>query len=125
MSDISVANALRSQARIVVVEAPAGCGKTFQGAEYAQEIAGKIGGGRILILAHTHAACDVFARRARGKEGHVEIRTIDSLIGQIAAAYHLSLGLPADTATWARSREDGYAELAAKVMLLCTRSVQD
>ena len=85
MSDVSVAAALRSPARLVVVEAPAGCGKTFQGAEYAREIAGKIGDRRVLILTHTHAACDVFASRTRGTEGRVDIRTIDRLIGQIAA----------------------------------------
>ena len=122
MSDASVATALRSLARLVVVEAPAGCGKTFQGAEYAREIAGKIGDGRVLILTHTHAACDVFASRTRGSEGRVDIRTIDSLIGQIASAYHLSLGLPSDTGAWARSRADGYVELAAKVARLVRAS---
>jgi len=118
MSDISVASALRSSVRLVVVEAPAGCGKTFQGAEYAQEIAGKIGYGRVLILAHTHAACDVFAVRTRGKETHVNIRTIDSLISEIASAYHLSLGLPADTGAWAWRQKNGYTELATKVARL-------
>src|SRR5258708_7774147 len=112
MSDTSVASALRSPARLVVVEAPAGCGKTFQGAEYARDVAGKIGAGRVLILTHTHAACDVFASRTRGIDGRVDIRTIDSLIGQIAAAYHLALGLPADTGAYARSRKEGYSELA-------------
>lgn len=114
MSDASVAAALRSPARLVVVEAPAGCGKTTQGAEYARELAGNIGDGRVLILAHTHAACDVFASRARRAGGEVDIRTIDSLIGQITAAYHSALGLPADTGAWARSRKDGYDKLAAK-----------
>ena len=61
MSDASVANALRSNARLVVIEAPAGCGKTYQGAEYARDVAPLIGRGRLLILTHTHAACDVFA----------------------------------------------------------------
>ncbi|MHB9099265.1 MAG: UvrD-helicase domain-containing protein [Syntrophales bacterium] len=122
MSDMSVVNALRSPARLIVVEAPAGCGKTFQGAEYAREIAGKIGDGRVLILAHTHAACDVFASRTRGKEARVNIRTIDSLISEIAAVYHLSLGLPADTGAWALSQKDGYAELATKVAGLLNSS---
>jgi DNA helicase-2/ATP-dependent DNA helicase PcrA len=115
MSDTSVAAALRSPARLVVIEAPAGCGKTFQGAEYAREIAGTIGGGRVLILTHTHAACDVFASRTRGAGGSVDIRTTDSLICQIASAYHLALGLPPDTGAWARGRENGYNELAAMV----------
>ena len=39
MSDDSVHAALRSDAPLVVVEAPAGCGKTTKGADYAREIA--------------------------------------------------------------------------------------
>lgn len=115
MSDASVAAALRSSARLVVVEAPAGCGKTFQGAQYAREIAESIGDGRVLILTHTHAALDVFAARTCGASGRVDIRTIDSLIGQIASIYHQALGLPADTGAWAQSQKDGYSQLAAKV----------
>lgn len=115
MSDASVATALRSSAKLVVVEAPAGCGKTFQGAQYAGEFAEKMGRGRVLILTHTHAACDVFASRTQSAKSRVDIRTIDSLIGQIAGAYHLALNLPADTGAWARSGQDGYERLAAKV----------
>jgi len=51
----------------------------------------------------------------------VEIRTIDSVIGSIATAYHAGLGLPADVATWIRSREDGYAEVATKVARIVER----
>lgn len=115
MSDASVAAALRSSARLVVVEAPAGCGKTFQGAQYAVDIAEGIDRGRVLILTHTHAACDVFASRTQKAKSRVDIRTIDSLIGQIAGAYHAALDLPADTAAWARCRKNGYEQLAAKV----------
>lgn len=50
MSDKSVAEALRSDARLVVVEAPGGCGKTYQGAEFARDAAPALGGGRLLIL---------------------------------------------------------------------------
>jgi hypothetical protein len=121
MSDARVRAALRSSAKLVVIEAPAGCGKTYQGAEYAHEIAGTIGDGRILILAHTHAACDVFGVRTAACR-RVEIRTIDSLIGQIAGVYHAPLGLPTDTNAWARSQRDGYSQLAAKVALLLRAS---
>ena len=114
MSDASVRAALRSDEPLVVIEAPAGCGKTHQGADYACEMAGA-GNRRLLILTHTHAACSVFAERTRGVGSRVEIRTIDSLIGQVAGAYHAGLGLPADAAAWARRTKDGYAHLAAKV----------
>lgn len=120
MSDASVRLALRSDEPLVVIEAPAGCGKTHQGADYACEMAGA-GNGHLLILTHTHAACSVFAERTRGVGSRVEIRTIDSLVGQVAGAYHAGLGLPADAAAWARRNKDGYAHLAAKVAALLDR----
>lgn len=118
MSDESVAAALRSTAALVVVEAPGGCGKTFQGASYARHVAPTLGNGRLLILTHTNAACDVFAARTRGLSRRVEIRTIDGLIGEIAGAYHKTLGLPADVGAWARRQPDGYGVLAAKTAAL-------
>jgi hypothetical protein len=120
MTDASVASALRSQERLAVIEAPAGCGKTFQGSAYAAEAKAAVGNGRVLVLTHTHAACDVFAARAGGGR-HIEIRTIDSLIAQIASAYYKGLGIPADASAWARAY-NGYDELAAKVAGLLTRS---
>ena len=122
MSDDSVARVLRSPAQLVVVEAPAGCGKTFQGAQYAKHAAAELSYERVLILAHTHAACDVFSERTRGCSGRVEICTIDSLICQIASAYHISLNLPKDCGAWARMQQNGYDELASKVNSLITRS---
>lgn len=118
MSDTSVAAALRSPAKLVVIEAPGGCGKTFQASRYAAEAATNMGGGRVLVLAHTHAACDVFANRIVGGN-RVDIRTIDSLISQVASAYHSSLGLPADASAWARREGDqGYRALAGRAATL-------
>jgi hypothetical protein len=118
MHDEEVQAALRSTARLVIVEAPAGCGKTFQGAEYAREAATKIGDARVLTLTHTNAACDVFRQRAKGAKGKIDVRTIDSLIVEIATAYHRSLGLPSDPGTWARGKKGRYTELATKVAKL-------
>ena len=101
MSDASVATLLRSIEPLVVVEASAGCGKTFQGASYAKDVVSSLGSGRLLILTHTHAACAVFAARTKGAGAKVEIKTIDALIAQIATAYHQPLGLPRDLASWA------------------------
>jgi hypothetical protein len=120
VSDASVASALRSQARLVVIEAPAGCGKTFHGSSYAADARVGVGDGRVLVLTHTHAACDVFATRS-GSAGRIEIRTIDSLIAQVASVYHLGLGIPHDAAGWAR-KYDGYEVLAAKVATLLSKS---
>ena len=120
MSDISVRAALRSDAPLVVVEAPAGCGKTHQGAEYARDVAVADAASRPLILTHTHAACSVFADRTRGMGNRVDICTIDSVVAQIATAYHLGLGLPPDTAAWVRQqpKDRGYGELCLKVARL-------
>jgi hypothetical protein len=121
MSDETVAEALRSAARLVVVEAPGGCGKTYQGASYARDIATALGDGRLLILTHTNAACDIFADRTRGLGRRVEIRTIDGLIIEIAGAYRHPLGLPEDVGSWARRTPKGYDLLGERVARLLTR----
>jgi hypothetical protein len=69
----------------------------------------------VLVLTHTHAASDEFARRTPNARRCVEIRTIDSLVVEIATAYHKGLRLPADPAAWARGTTDGYDVLAEKV----------
>ena len=104
VTDDSVRAALRSDAPLVLVEAPAGCDKTHQGADFARETAVAGNSGRLLILTHTHAACSTFSARAKGVGSRIEIRTIDSLIGQIAS-YHAGLQLPADIPSWIRQRE--------------------
>lgn len=116
VSDEAVRKALRSQSQLVVIEAPAGCGKTYQGADYANELSTKNDPGLPLIVTHTHAACSVFAERT--KRGRVDIRTIDSVIGEIAAAYCVGLGLPSDIAGWVRQNKDGYQQLAIRVAKL-------
>jgi len=105
---------------LVVVEAPAGCGKTFHGAAYADD-ATQLIAGRVLVLTHTHAACTVFSDRATTSSARVVIRTIDSLIIGIASAYHIGLDLPPDVAKWARENTDGYARVALLVSKLLKR----
>lgn len=115
MPDQSVFELLRSDEPLVVIEAPAGCGKTYQGAEFAHDIAPTLGNGRMLILTHTNAACDVFGERTRDISANaVEIRTIDALICQIAGAYHEVLDLPPDPTLWAYTH-NGFSEIAARV----------
>ena len=118
MSDATVAEALRSTARLVVVEAPGGCGKTYQGASYARDTAPSLGERRLLILTHTNAACDVFAARTEGLSRRIEIRTIDGLIIEIAGTYHHAFGLPADVGAWARREPNRYAILADRTARL-------
>ncbi len=116
MSDTTVAKLLRSNRPLVVIEAPAGCGKTHQGAALARDIARSLGHGRLLILTHTHAACSVFAERTTGAGSKVEIRTIDALIAQIATSYHKTLDLPANVSAWAwQDNGKGFETMATKV----------
>lgn len=116
MSDEAVARLLRSKEPLVIIEASAGCGKTYQGAAYAREVVGTLGEGRLLILTHTHAACSVFAERTRSAGTRVEIKTIDALIAQIALAYHKPLELPRDLTSWAWQNDgQGFEVMASKV----------
>jgi len=112
MSDEEVAALLRSDEQIVVIEAPAGCGKTFQAAAYARGLCKANIAGKLLVLTHTHAACSVISTRTQNMRDKIEILTIDSLIFQIATAYRLPLNLPEDIATWVR--QNSYEELAIK-----------
>lgn len=119
MSDDSVAALLDSNEPLVAIEAPAGCGKTYQGANFAHRAASKLANGRVLILTHTHAACGVFTKETRRVGSRVEIRTIDSLIVQIATAYHKPLGFPPNPGAWAlRQGQDGFSALACSVASL-------
>lgn len=122
MSDSRVAALLRSDSPLALIEAPAGCGKTHQGAIYASQAAAAIGNGRILILTHTHAACGVFATRTSGSRSRVCIRTIDGLIGEIATAYHKTLDLPSNPALWAwKDNGIGFPIMASRVASLLER----
>jgi hypothetical protein len=116
MSDQAVAKLLRSPEPLVIIEAAAGCGKTYQGAAYAQEVVGGLGDGRLLILTHTHAACSVFVERTKKAGARVEIKTIDALIAQIALAYYKPLDLPRDLTSWAwQNGGPGFEIMATKV----------
>ncbi|MEP9396689.1 ATP-dependent helicase [Mesorhizobium sp. KR2-14] len=113
MTDEEVAALLRSDAALVVIEAPAGCGKTYQAAQYAAYAGRHLKQGKVLILTHTHAACSVVAKATRDCRRSVNIRTLDSLIHQVATAYHLALSLPSDVSQWIR--ENSHEKLAEKV----------
>lgn len=117
-TEAAISEALGEGHPVVVIEAPAGTGKTFQGAKCADRIGKAPGRGRVLVLTHTHAAAGVFSSRTAVSKSAVEVRTIDSLIHEVAAAYHSALGLPPDPAVWARTTQDGYARVAARVASL-------
>ena len=121
MSDECTQALLDSDEVLVAIEAPAGCGKTYQGAKYAHRAASRLAWGRVLILTHTHAACSVFSSETHQDTARVEIRTIDSLVTSIATAYHKSLEFPPDPGAWARRHgPDGFDALATGVAALMT-----
>lgn len=123
MTDQDVAAALRSDAQLVVIEAPAGCGKTYQAADYARWLGEQLPIRRALILTHTHAACDVFRARAPADARRLQVCTFDGFITQIAAIYHQCLGLPQDVARWAIEQpREGFAALGERVSRLLARS---
>lgn len=123
MTDLDVAAALRSDAPLVVIEAPAGCGKTYQAAEYARWLGEQLPIQRALILTHTHAACDVFRARAPADARRLHVCTFDGFITQMAAIYHKSLRLPQDVARWAIEQpQEGFAALGELVSQVLARS---
>ena len=121
MSDLEVAEALRSDAPLVVIEAPAGCGKTFQAADYARWLGRQQPGQRALVLTHTHAACDVFRDRATESK-HLHVCTFDGFITNLASIYHRALGLPQDVGRWALEHPNGFETLGERVCQLLTNS---
>jgi len=115
MSDADVAALLRSDEPLVVIEAPAGCGKTHQGAEYAKDVASVLTQGRLLVLAHTHAACGEFRKRTQKHSSKVEVKTVASLATEIVSVYHIALGVPPRADTWAwKNNGEGFDEVARR-----------
>lgn len=121
MSENLISDALQSEASLILVEAPAGFGKTYQAATYAASLSdGRLGKGRLLVLTHTHAACSVVAKAIRGMGVRSEIRTIDSLIVDIARPYHAALDIDSDVLLWIQQTNDGYSEIGRRVSWLLT-----
>jgi UvrD-like helicase C-terminal domain/AAA domain len=90
----SVETLLHSDAPLVVIEAAAGCGKTWTAAKFAREMSGRLDRQRVLLLSHTHAACGEFHRRCEGQGLRIEVETCDSFALKVVAPYATALGLP-------------------------------
>lgn len=122
MSERDAKRLLISSSPLVVIEAPAGCGKTHMAAEYAKWLVSTLPKGQVLILTHTHAACDVFRARTRGAMARVQVNTFDALISQICSIYHIALGLPPDVTSWAKTQQDGFEQLGSRALALILAS---
>jgi len=80
----------------VVVAAPAGHGKTHEAVAVAGRVAAILPAGReVLFLAHTNAAVDEAARRAREVSVPMRCRTFDAFTAELVRPYAAALGLPA------------------------------
>jgi hypothetical protein len=108
--------ALRSQAPVVAVEAAAGCGKTFEAAALAVDLANHLADGQeVLLLAHTHAAINVFRERVAFRR-RVRVMTLDAFAHELVEPYASALKLPVPLRL---GRPDGLAfEMLAPA--LCT-----
>jgi superfamily I DNA/RNA helicase len=91
----SVRRALRSNEPNVLIEAPAGCGKTYEAAELAAEVGTQLPeGAQVLVLAHTNAAVQEFSRRIRNTGARVRATTIDAFCLDLLIPYAPRLNLP-------------------------------
>src|SRR5689334_5027111 len=104
---MSLLDKLHSDAPCVIVEAPAGCGKTWTAAKYAREASDRLQTGRVLLLSHTHAACGEFQKRCGGRESKVDIETCDSFCHKVIAPYAGALGLPSPIAAHLGRQSNG------------------
>lgn len=89
-----VAKKLHSNAPVVVIEAPGGCGKTTTAAKFALEAAGHLQFGKVLLLSHTHAACGEFQRKCARQSNKVDVETCDSFCLKLISSYARPLKLP-------------------------------
>ena len=119
----TVDDKLHSDAPVVLVEAPAGCGKTWTAAKFANDSAPRAPERRVLLLSHTHAACGEFHRKCHGDASRVTIDTCDSFCLKTIAPYAHALGLP--TPLEAHLDRPGgipFADLSTKTVELFTRA---
>ena len=95
MSLEDVRSALRSDASMVYVEAPAGCGKTHEAAALGVDVAQTLGENqRVLLLAHTNAAVREFRSRAASAGAPIHATTLDSFALELVAPRARAFGLP-------------------------------
>jgi len=87
---------LRSDVSRIVIEAPAGCGKTYEAVSLACDIGSALPDASVLLLTHTNSAKNEFARRAATAKGanRVRISTIDSFLLDLCSPHAAALGLP-------------------------------
>lgn len=95
MSLDGVRGKLRSEAPMVYVEAPAGCGKTHEAALLGLDSAPGLGTDQhVLLLAHTNAAVREFRQRAAKAGAPIYATTLDAFALELVAPRASVLDLP-------------------------------
>jgi len=115
--------ALRSAAPLVVVEAPAGCGKTYEAIGCAVDLAADLREGQeVLLLAHTNVAVGEFRRRARAAGARVHATTLDGFALGLVAPYAGALALSSPLVPGDGPGETPFHLLAPKALELLRRA---
>jgi DNA helicase-2/ATP-dependent DNA helicase PcrA len=121
--NVAVDVLLHSEAPLVVIEAAAGCGKTWTAAKFAKEMSSRLTNQRVLLLSHTHAACGEFHRRCEGHGLRVDVETCDGFALKVVGSYASALGLPLPLQNMVgRAGGVSFATLALKAVELVRRS---
>lgn len=112
--------ALRSDLRVVVVDAAGGCGKTHEAVEAALDWSREVAEGQeVLLLAHTNAAVREFRKRVAGRRAPIRVSTLDAFALEILSSFSGSVGLPEDIRIGAGVE---FSDLAPKLHELLSKS---
>ena len=116
---------LRSDVPTVLVEAPAGCGKTYEAAELAFDMLEDLSDGQsVLLLAHTNAAKEEFTRRTKAARSRIVVSTIDSFSAHILSHYTSAFDLPSplERNLGTRGAQVPFADLSRHALNLLRRA---
>jgi hypothetical protein len=116
---------LASDVAQVLVEAPAGCGKTYEAVRLGCAVAARLQPyERVLLLTHTNAARNEFDQRSGERPGgsRVRISTLDAFFLEICTPYTTPLDLPASIKSGIDAGTVTFGALAAKALELMRRA---
>jgi hypothetical protein len=115
--------ALRSGVPLLAVEAPAGCGKTYEAVSCAIDLAAQLPPHQeVLLLAHTNVAVAEFKRRSRRERARVHATTLDAFALALVSPYAAALGFASPLLPGNGAGEVPFHDLAPKALELLRRA---